>query len=125
MQWHGPAAISVGIVRTCIEKGDNVYKQFDSYRVYYQSAPQYYWQSRIYLYLGNANAGAMFFIKEGKPIPANSADGNGNPVINLPASSFHEIMALLWHEKPLFISLNTANGIGTVSTSNEPIGDED
>ena len=98
--------------------------QFDSYTIYYQSAPQYYWQSRVYLFKNGGHVGTIMFIKADRPIPANSLQA-GKPVINFPTGSFEEIIAILRYEKPLFITLNPANGIGTISTSKEPIGEEE
>ena len=98
--------------------------EFDSYRLYYQSAPQYSWQSRIYLYNDGSYVGSIFFMKEGVDLPAN-IDVGGHPRLHFPASKFEEIMNVLRHEEPLYITLVTSNGIGTISTSNEPIGEEE
>ena len=98
--------------------------EFNSYRLYYQSAPQYSWQSRLYLYNDGAYVGSVFFIKEGLNIPAN-VDAGGKPRIYFPSGKFEEIMNVLRHEDPLYISLVETNGIGTISTSNEPIGEEE
>ena len=38
---------------------------------------------------------------------------------------FDSIMAILREEKPVYVNLNTANGIGTVATSAEPVGEEE
>ncbi|MCY1719635.1 hypothetical protein OU798_04740 [Prolixibacteraceae bacterium Z1-6] len=98
--------------------------EFDSYRLYYHSAPQYSWQSRLYLYNNGAYVGCVFFMKEGVSIPANT-EASGKPRLNFPASKFEEIMNMLRHEKPLYITLVPTNGIGTISTSSEPIGEEE
>lgn len=98
--------------------------EFDSYRLYYHSAPQYQWQSRLYLYNRGAFVGSIFFIKEGVRMPAN-IEISGHPRLNFPASKFEEIMNILRHEEPLYIALVPSNGIGTISTSNEPVGEEE
>ena len=98
--------------------------EFDAYRLYYHSAPQYSWQSRAYLYKSGAYVGSLFFMKEGVNIPANIEVG-GKPRLYFPSSKFEEIMNVLRHEKPLYITLVASNGIGTISTSNEPIGEEE
>ena len=98
--------------------------EFDAYRLYYHSAPQYQWQSRLYLYNNGAYTGSIFFMKEGVAIPANVEVG-GRPRLYFPASLYDEIMDILRHEKPLYIGLVPANGIGTISTSSEPIGEEE
>jgi len=63
-------------------------------------------------------------MKEGESIPANIAVA-GYPRLYFPASKFEEIMNILRHEDPLYLTLVTSNGIGTISTSNEPIGEEE
>ena len=98
--------------------------EFDAYRLYYHSAPQYSWQSRLYLYNNGAFVGSIFFMKEGVALPENIEAG-GNPRLHFPADKFEEIMNVLRHEEPLYITLNASNGIGTISTSNEPIGEEE
>ena len=99
-------------------------KEFDTYRLYYHSAPQYQWQSRLYLYNDGSYEGSIFFMKDGVDIPANT-DIGGKPRLYFPTSKFEEIMNVLRHEKPLYISLVLSNGIGTISTSNEPVGEEE
>jgi hypothetical protein len=74
--------------------------------------------------MGTKGVGSVFFIKEGEDIPVNTVVG-GNPRINFPTSSFDEVLDLFRHEKPLYISINPSNGIGTISTSTEPIGEEE
>ena len=98
--------------------------EFDSYRLYYHSAPQYSWQSRLYLYNNGSFVGSIFFMKEGVSIPANIEVG-GHARLHFPTGKFEEIMNVLRHDKPLYISLVPSNGIGTISTSNEPIGEEE
>ena len=98
--------------------------EFDAYRLYYNSAPQYHWQSRLYLYNGGAYIGSVFFMKDGVNIPEN-IEISGRPRLHFPAVKFEEIMNILRHEKPLYITLVPSNGIGTISTSNEPVGEEE
>jgi len=98
--------------------------KFNSYRLYYHSAPQYSWQSRLYLYNDGAYVGNIFFMKEGQNIPAN-IEISGKPRLYFPSSKFEEIMNVLRHEAPLYLTLVPTNGIGTISTSDEPIGEEE
>lgn len=98
--------------------------EFNSYRLYYHSAPQYSWQSRLYLYNEGAYVGSVFFMKDGESIPGN-IEIAGNPRLYFPTGKFEEIMNVLRHEAPLYITLVPSNGIGTISTSNEPIGEEE
>lgn len=52
--------------------------EFDAYRLYYHSAPQYSWQSRMYLYNNGSYVGSMFFMKDGVDIPEN-VEISGHP----------------------------------------------
>lgn len=99
-------------------------RKFNSYRLYYHSAPQYNWQSRLYLYNDGVFIGSIFFMKEGQNIPAN-IEIAGKPRLYFPSGKYGEIMDMLRHESPLYFTLVTSNGIGTISTSDEPIGEEE
>ncbi len=35
------------------------------------------------------------------------------------------MILMLREEKPLFVNLNETNGVGTISTSNEPVGEQE
>jgi hypothetical protein len=96
----------------------------DSYRPYCQGAPRYPSPFRLYLYRRKAFAGSIFFVKEGSGIPDNREVG-GLPRLYFPAGRFEEIMSILRHEKPLFMKLTPSTGVGLVSTSNEPVGEEE
>jgi hypothetical protein len=95
---------------------------FDTYRLYYYTAPQYYWGALVDLMNKGTWAGRLMFIREGFPIPANAPLG-GVPVLNYPMNRFEDIMSILRYEKPLNVTLNEANGIGTIATSDEPVGE--
>jgi hypothetical protein len=99
-------------------------KEFTTYRIYYQSHPQRSEQSRLTLLNGGAYVGHIVFLKDGVNLPANY-ETYGNPVLHFPASKFDEIMNVLRHEEPLYIALDPSNGMGTICTSNEPIGEEE
>jgi len=71
-----------------------------------------------------AYVGSIFFMKEGENLSAN-IEIAGHARLHFPSSKFEEIMNILRHEEPLFLGLVSSNGIGTISTSNEPIGDEE
>ena len=98
--------------------------QFNFYRVYYYSAPQYNWDARIDLYVDATPVGKLLFMKAGQTIPANSSPG-GILQLCYSIAHFPAIMSILREEKPLYVSLNTANGIGMVSTNSEPVGEEE
>jgi len=73
--------------------------EFDAYRLYYHSAPQYQWQSRLYLYNNGKFVGLIFFMKDGVNIPEN-VELSGRPRLFFPALKFEEIMNVLRHEEP-------------------------
>jgi hypothetical protein len=98
--------------------------EFNVYRVYYYSAPQYNWDVRIDLYMNDTEVGTLLFMKEGQAIPANSNPG-GLPRVHFSVRHFPAIMTMLKEEKPLYLSLNSANGIGTILTTDEPVGEEE
>jgi hypothetical protein len=98
--------------------------EFNLYRVYYYSAPQYNWDVRIDLYMSAAAVGTLLFLKPGKPIPANTISG-GIPRLHFSSEHLPTMLLLLREEKPLFVNLNEANGIGTISTSDEPVGEQE
>ena len=98
--------------------------EFNIYRVYYYSAPQYDWAVRIDLYLSAANVGTLLFMKDGQSIPANTIV-NGVPRLHYSMRDFPAMMQMIREEKPLFVNLNEANGIGSISTSDEPVGEQE
>ncbi len=97
---------------------------FDSYSIYYHSAPQYKWQVMVDLYMSNEFSGRVFFMKTGQPLPANRLR-NGKPIIHYPVSEFSNILMIMAMDKPLYISVVESNGIGFISTGNELAGDLD
>ena len=97
--------------------------EFNKYRIYYYSAPQYNWDAQIDLSMNASSVATLQFMKTGKPIPANSGSG-GIFQIHYSISDFPAIMSMLREEKPLFVTL-AANGIGTLSTSDEPVGEQE
>ena len=98
--------------------------EFNIYRVYYYSAPQYSWAVRIDLYMSAAYVGTLLFMKEGQSIPANTIV-NGAPQLHYSMRDFPAMIQMIREEKPLFVNLNEANGIGSVSTSDEPVGEQE
>jgi hypothetical protein len=98
--------------------------EFNLYRVYYYSAPQYNWDVRIDLRMSGATVGTLFFMKEGQAIPANTISG-GVPRLYYSVNHLPTMMSMLREEKPLFINLNETNGIGSISTSDEPVGEQE
>jgi hypothetical protein len=98
--------------------------EFNFYRIYYYSAPQYVWDVRVDLFMNTTAVGTLFFMKRGQPIPVNANPG-GLPRLYYSVDHFPALSTILREEKPLFISLNTSNGIGAVSTTDEPVGEQE
>jgi len=98
--------------------------EFDSYRIYYYSAPQYSWDVRIDLYSARRFVATLLFMKAGQAIPANTVV-SGSFRLHFAMAHFPGIMGMLREEKPLFVHLNASNGIGTIATSDEPVGEQE
>lgn len=100
----------------------------ESYRVFTYSAPQYNYESRIFLY--NYAVGAncyLYFMKDGQTIPTNTVAANGlSANVYFPRNRFADIRDFLRYEKPVRITVVASNGIATLSNDhNELIGDHD
>jgi hypothetical protein len=98
--------------------------EFNLYRVYYYSAPQYAWDARIDLSMDGHAMGTLLFMKAGETIPAN-ANAAGIPQLHYSIRDLPAMLTMLREEKPLFVSFNAGNGIGTVSTGSEPVGEQE
>jgi hypothetical protein len=95
---------------------------FDSYKIWYYSGHPY--EALIYLYKAGKYVGRIVFFKEDAVIPANVS--NPEPSVHYPLSRFNDIVSILREEKPLYLSLNPDNKIGTLATSDlEPAGEEE
>jgi hypothetical protein len=97
-----------------------------NYRAYLHSAPQYNWESRIYLGDGISRTCVLYFMKDGQTIPANTIAVNLlSANVYFPRTRFAEIRDFLRYEKPLRITV-VSNGIATLGNDeNELIGDLD
>ena len=71
-----------------------------------------------------ANVGTLLFMKDGQSIPANTV-ANGVPRLHYSIRDFPAMIQMIREEKPLFVNLNEANGIGSISTSDEPVGEQE
>lgn len=97
---------------------------FNRYRVYSYSAPQYNWDARIDLYLDGTPQARLLFMRAGQALPANTSLG-GVIALHYPMARLAEVMDLLRNEQPLFVTLNAANGIGSIGTGDEPVGEQE
>lgn len=98
-------------------------RSFDSYQIWYYSAPQYKYAIMVQMYYNRAFVGRMLFMKEGEPIPSNY-EINGSPYLHFPAKDFVPMMDLMRNEKPLYLQFMPENGIGFIATREmEPVGE--
>ena len=101
----------------------SVQHPFNSYKIWYYSAPQYAWAVNVLLYDHNKLVGKLLFMKPGKNVPKNY-ERNGLICLHYPLAEYENIMRIFRDEEPLFIQLVPENGIGFVGTSEkEPIGE--
>ena len=94
-------------------------KDFDQYRLQYYSEQAY-----IECWKGGVPAGTIVFQKDGVPLPPNELVNN-RIVLYYLLSRFNEVISILRHEKPLYLWLNPNNLMGSVSTTLEPIGEQE
>lgn len=97
---------------------------FSTYKILYYSAPHVQWHAIVMLYEGRSLVGRINFIRRGFDTPQNE-EINGIKTIHFPEDKFDEVTNILRHEDPLYISLNTAAGVGMIHTTREPIGEEE
>jgi hypothetical protein len=97
---------------------------FDSYQLFFYSG--YSTPAYMQLYASGIMVGRVLFFPDSlSSVPANQYSSN---VITLywPLSQLANLVSLLREEKPLYISLNTDNGIGILATSDfEPVGEQE
>ena len=96
--------------------------EFNRYRLYFYSAPQYGWDARVDVFKDAVNVGTMLFMKPGQVIPKNT-DINGRRTIHFPLAQFATVLDILRNEKPLYLGVVATNGIATIATNDEPVGE--
>jgi hypothetical protein len=96
---------------------------FDKYTVYLYSGTSY--DALIQLFNGNSFVANITFYPGNAAIPANSITANNSLLINYRSNRFDEVLRLLQYEGPLQITVNPANGIGSISTKSEPVGEQE
>jgi hypothetical protein len=101
---------------------------FDSYQVFYYSGPTQL-QAVIQVYASGVFNGRIGFYPDAGPVVPNGEiqpTGVKVPAINYALSRFNDVMGMLRFEKPLYIFLDTGNGIGFLGTSQlEPVGEQE
>lgn len=100
------------------------HRQFDSYKLTYYSGPDFSLHSVIMLFSGQTVVGRINFMREGFEI-RESKELHGIYLLNFHEGQFSEVLDILRNEEPLFIELNASFGVGSIRTSEEPIGEEE
>lgn len=103
--------------------------KFDNYRIfYYSSYPlDAYYEALIYCYQGTTFVGRIEFYKPATaPGSLASIISGGQPFVRYRIDRFPDVQQILLNEKPLYLFVNDANGIGTLGTDElEPTGAEE
>jgi hypothetical protein len=97
----------------------SIQKQFDKYALYY------YTDSNVYIICsyGGKNVGFINFVKENVSIPKNSVKDDILRIY-FSVARFNDIISILRLEKPLYLWLYDS-GTGSISTSSEPVGEQE
>ena len=94
-------------------------KDFNQYRLQYYNGQAY-----IECWQGSAHAGTIVFVKDDTPLPPNKVVNN-SIVLYYSLRRFNDVITILRYEKPLYLWLNPDNLLGCVSTTMEPIGEQE
>jgi hypothetical protein len=99
---------------------------FDNYSIYQFSVEYTAGQTAfITCSEGTTNRATLYFYRTGVTIPPSKMNTNGTILLRFPEARFSEIIATLREEKPLSVTFSDILGSGWISTSAEPIGDEE
>ena len=111
----------------------SILKVFNNYQLQYHtngytlSGSRVEYFSKSYATLGlfnNAELAGIIYFWDEMPVKANSVY-SGSPVLNFHINQFNDIMNIIRYEKPLYLHLNTENWYGYISTTAEPIGEQE
>jgi len=116
----------------------NIINEFDNYKVNLCSRASawrtsYHYSATISLYMRAQHVGTLKFKAESTTLRDNYFPGrNGAPdIVNLEYfdQDFEKVLSMLQQESPLFVCLrktyNGTDGIGAITTTNEPVGEEE
>ena len=100
--------------------------EIDSYRIYHHNEENSYGQTAVInCYKSSAFKGSLYFYKDSASIPPSSKTGSGYLYLRFGENRLRDMIETLRREKPLFIGFNDVNLWGWLSTSNEPVGEEE
>lgn len=96
---------------------------FQTYTVHYQSGAS----SEAFIQLFNAGVfmGQLTFHKEGAPVPGNVLTASGIHFLHYSLSRFRDVLQILQYEKPLSVVIDRATGSAKLTTSFEPVGEQE
>ncbi len=98
----------------------------DTYRIYHYSEENSYGQTAVISCFGESKHRAtLYFYKTGEIHPVSTILVSGTIYLRFTEARLSEIVATLREEKPLMICFNDVTGAGWVSTSPEPVGEEE
>jgi hypothetical protein len=101
-------------------------KPINSYQLVYRSL--YDAQAHVSCYSGTGeHVGSLLFYDDTRPVPVrNSFIGTSTiPGMVFKSSQFLHILTLLREEKPLFFNFTTESMTGYLSSTNEPVGEDE
>ena len=97
----------------------------DSYYIRQYCALSWELAASIYCYYRTDHMGTLNFYKDGVTIPAGKLTSDGRIFLNFKEQYFGDIIETLRLEKPLYINIDDRVFWGYLSTSKEPIGEEE
>lgn len=98
----------------------------DAYRLYHFSESNANGQTAVITCFDNgAYKGSLYFYKEVISMPPSVKTSSGTLQLRFNERRFSEMVETFRQEKPLYINFNDATRCGWLSTSNEPIGEEE
>jgi hypothetical protein len=116
----------------------DISNEFDSYKVSLCSRASawrtsYHYSATISLHKGDQHVGNIRFRTESSTLKDNFFPGRrvGPDIVNLEYfdQDFEKVLSMLQQESPLFVCLrktyNGNEGIGAITTTNEPVGEEE
>jgi len=105
-------------------------QQFDSYLIYSRSGPDGVgpwtggYRAMVNCFKANTYVGGMRFLAESVPLPTNTGTASSIE-LHYPLSRFNDIVTILRYEKPLYLFFYTDSLVGMLSTTSEPIGEQE
>ncbi len=98
----------------------------DTYTVYHYTNDNTYDQTAVVnCYQGATHRASLYFYQDGAVIPASSKIASGALYLRFPGNQFSDVMATLREEKPLSVGFNDSNLWGWLTSSTEPVGEEE